>query len=97
MPGKFESATPYAEELYEAALMGEDDGTLGSCQENGFVYSLFLNFTTKTGEMIHAILTEDHYGFVDSELFDTSEQATKQWGRIEKVIYEDDGNRTYPL
>jgi hypothetical protein len=89
---KFSGA--YAEELDESVCEGFGDDVIGSVDELGH-YALFIDYTTKTGEMIHAILYTDSDGFVDSTLYDTAVEARKDWKEIEQQYTEYDCDCEY--
>lgn len=74
---------PYAEELDEAVDEGYSDEVIGSVDELGH-YALFIDYTTTTGEMIHAILSTNSDGFVRSVLFDREWQVRAAWERLEQ-------------
>jgi hypothetical protein len=78
---KFSGA--YAEELDESVCEGFCDDVIGSVDELGH-YALFIDYTTKTGEMIHAILYTNSDGFIDSTLYDTAVDARQDWQGIEE-------------
>ena len=88
---KFSGA--YAEELDESLGSGFSDDCIGSVDELGH-YALFTDYTSEeTGETIHAILYTNSDGFVDTTLYDTKEEALKDWAGIEEEYsqYVNDG------
>ena len=83
----------YAEELDESLGSGFSDDCIGSVDELGH-YALFTDYTSEaTGETIHAILYTNSDGFVDATLYDTKEEALKDWAGIEEEYsqYDNDG------
>jgi hypothetical protein len=76
---KFSGA--YAEELDESVCEGFGDDVIGSVDELGH-YALFIDYTTKTGETIHAILYTNSDGFIDSTLYDTAVEARQDFESI---------------
>ena len=79
---KFSGA--YAEELDESLGNGFSDDCRGSVDELGHS-ALFTDYTSEaTGETIHAILHTNSDGFVGATLYDTKEEALKDWAGIEE-------------
>lgn len=90
-PGKFEGQLQLAEKLYELTLEGGADDSMGSVDENGEAYDLFLRLTSKElgghiGTIRAAILCEDEQGFVTGRYFDTNDEAEEAWERIAEEI-----------
>ena len=79
---KFQDET--CEQLWNMSLDGCLDGECGGVAEFGEWYGLLLNTGIDGAE--HAILREDSQGFVDYDVYDTEEQARKEFERIENEI-----------
>lgn len=93
-PGKFEGQLQLTERLYEMLLEGGADDEMGSVDQNGEAYSLFLGLTSKEvgghiGTIRAAILCEDSQGFVSGRYFDTDAEAETAWKRIGEEIGEE--------
>ena len=99
MPGKFPN--DLAEALYQISLDGPDE-EMGSVDEMGW-YGLLLGITPEemgefgqdvVDEMEGAqnfILSEDSYGFVDYEAFESEADAKARWEEIAFDIGEPGG------
>jgi hypothetical protein len=74
--------------LYALTLEGSEDA---SETIDDTYYALFVNYyrdtdpdsdDVDTGETVHAILTEDSYGFVDVTRYPSQKAAHEAWGRV---------------